>query len=1068
MAGRRRTIGKFQRQTGESGGTRPGSVGARLKRRSPSPAQAIKLEQETETPVVVEGENAAPETFADQDIAPDFSKENQPENSDVDPLPNAGTKNTADNGVPLAEENASESDGQEHDGMNDEEQAFITDQLQRKSSRRFEAKKQSSRRKKFGVTAVVLFASVSIFGTVAFLPTLIVKQITSRLTDAFMDRAQYALEQRAEKYVQKYITKSIAPAATCGTTVSSACSVNPSAGMVAGLFAKWNSARLENKLFTNHGLSFSRDVRTNEIKVFKTDGLGAVKELGSYGENTVTKEVIKIVKQETNFDGVVKRRHIRSLLSSKYGAKKWCIIACNKRDDIVDFKISALQRFKVKIIERVVGKFSAKGAAYLLCFVTDCSPDAINREASRAVQNIVSKIDSEAMQKIIRDTSGKTFGRYIAEQLAIKVVGVIAPNVSAQTVISAVPVVGWIYAGLTVFDMVDVIDEKINDGQMNKYVKDIREQSYVDYGNSLLSAADDVTSFDASLADRGAVAQLFYGFNKSRVWQSINNTSPKSTEQCEDDVVLQGENDPLVCPELTVNPGTGIDEIWNLAITPLRPNLIIYRQCFGVDDVPFVGCAGIRLKSIIHGAISGINWAVGGIFSGILGFISNIPGIGSVMDTVTGWFSKGMMWVMDAITSRLFKTSVDASAQGGKAATQFAGFYDVTSNQFLKGHEDIETGEKIGIGAMRVDPEQEAALDKAIAEEKRIERKTQSLFARYFDLDNSTSLASQTTLALAGNIPEYGGGVSLPTSINVAFIDTFSSIFGITKKSSAALSSSDRSALFGVTQYAVPVGDESLTIDPEELTPEKCEEIAQLREETSYLDPLTGEVEYTMVDTCQLDSVVTDVMTKPYDLDTESAIGTTGDALSGGLIAGTPLPGGDTVNTPCPQTATSGFLRVEPEAYINGQRYTINLCSVHGVQINSVVATAFDNLFTAMKAAGYTINGTYGFRDMASQTYGYTTYGSDTYARPGYSNHQYGAAVDINCQGGGQSYTAGTGRGRDSFLSGVSAYPCLEWVANNSNKYGLLLQCVGQSSDGGEIRADDGGCEWWHMSPTGG
>ncbi len=188
------------------------------------------------------------------------------------------------------------------------------------------------------------------------------------------------------------------------------------------------------------------------------------------------------------------------------------------------------------------------------------------------------------------------------------------------------------------------------------------------------------------------------------------------------------------------------------------------------------------------------------------------------------------------------------------------------------------------------------------------------------------------------------------------------------------------------------------------------------------------------------------------------------------LTSGTAIPGGNTSDTQCPISATIQNIGIETEAYLGGVRYTIRLCAVHGVRVNSVIAKQVDDLFNSMKTSGFTISGSAGFRDMAGQIRGFANgAGSGTFARPGYSNHQFGTAIDVSCQGGGQSYTAGTGRGRDEFIAGVSAYPCLDYVAKNSNNFGLLLQCIGENGGaGGEIAANKGGCEWWHLSPTGG
>lgn len=192
------------------------------------------------------------------------------------------------------------------------------------------------------------------------------------------------------------------------------------------------------------------------------------------------------------------------------------------------------------------------------------------------------------------------------------------------------------------------------------------------------------------------------------------------------------------------------------------------------------------------------------------------------------------------------------------------------------------------------------------------------------------------------------------------------------------------------------------------------------------------------------------------------------------LRKGVDIPGQHTGHMECPISPTSRKLHDEPEAYKSGVKYTIQLCSIHGLQLNAIVAETYDRMFTDMKNAGYTISGSSSFRTMASQEQGWNDgAGSGTFAKPGFSNHQFGIAVDIKCQsisGVGASYSRNDipRDGRAVFLSRVVGFPCLNWLHLNSYKYNLLISCDAEGKDGKEIRESNGGCEPWHISPTGG
>ena len=102
--------------------------------------------------------------------------------------------------------------------------------------------------------------------------------------------------------------------------------------------------------------------------------------------------------------------------------------------------------------------------------------------------------------------------------------------------------------------------------------------------------------------------------------------------------------------------------------------------------------------------------------------------------------------------------------------------------------------------------------------------------------------------------------------------------------------------------------------------------------------------------------------------------------------AGVGIAGQNTDKMSCPVSPTIKDIGVNPlgQAYLGGTAYDIKLCAVHGVNINAIAAKRFDDLFTAMEAAGFNVKGTFGFRDMAGQIAGYSEgRGANTFAKPG-------------------------------------------------------------------------------------
>ncbi len=1020
---------------------------------------------------------AQPTTFADDDVAPEFTK--SPENTAAkqDSAPADNLNDVAGSEVAPSVEKGNTTAVSNEEAELSEEAA----QNVRVSFR----DRMRSKKAKIAAAVGVVGTTVSIVGIVALLPNFLMKQMTRKLTDAFMDTSAYALRTRTEAYIKSYVTNIIGPSTTCGVKVERGCQVfDPGQSLPSKLYSTWSKNRIEDKLFKNYGLEFEMDTREpNKIHIFKTDADGVRSEMGVFGRNSVTREATRLIDAETRFEGLVARRHVRSLLSRPpFNAEKFCLIACNKKDEILDFKISAITKLKTKLIGRIVAPINPQVATYMLCFVVSCKN--AEGEAAEAALSVLKQADSELIKSIakeIEESGAKSYKQYIIGKIGTFVIRHIlmkgqeeaVKEVTVKSFLSAIPAAGQIYFAITMADFLDSIDQKIKDNSISKYMRTINEAAYASYAANFLYGNDDTQSFEASMQDSAALFSLVKGFSASRLSQSLSGVSPKTTIECDDGVVLEGEDDALVCPEKNVQPKVAIEELRkDPTVSAFMDIANSYGSCKGQEVAGT--CYGFRPRTYIRPILRAVSWFTGKVSDGVFSAVKSVPYVGEALDSAQNWMGEYAAQFIEWGAKKLFPVAVNAAAEGKELFDQYAAGIDVINNSFLKGYED-EDGALQGLGAKKLTSEESSQLRKQIALEKKEDLKNSSFFARYFDFSNTRSLASISTLAMAENA--FGGDTIniTPKFDGGSYLDTFASAFGLNKKADA-LTVYDRQSLFGVAQYGFPLNDPALQADPLTLTPEVCRQNAEAREASKYRNEETGEDEYGVVDVCMLDRVVVDSLTKAYDLDPETQPNTpTGSsyAVGSGFIKGTPIqPDALDLRADCPASPTIQQIGLQSDAFFNKVQRTIMLCSVHGVQINTAFAKQFDDLFNAMQAEGYTINGTYGYRSSAGQAKGYgpNGAGSGTFATPGMSLHQFGAAADISCQGGGQSYVASNGRGRESFLAGVSKYPCLNWVAANSKNYGLLLQCVGESSrqGGGEIRRDDGGCEWWHLSPTGG
>ncbi|NVB76837.1 MAG: D-alanyl-D-alanine carboxypeptidase [Kofleriaceae bacterium] len=104
--------------------------------------------------------------------------------------------------------------------------------------------------------------------------------------------------------------------------------------------------------------------------------------------------------------------------------------------------------------------------------------------------------------------------------------------------------------------------------------------------------------------------------------------------------------------------------------------------------------------------------------------------------------------------------------------------------------------------------------------------------------------------------------------------------------------------------------------------------------------------------------------------------------------------------------------------YKHGQKLTIKLVTVGGVELEAATAKAFRTMAAAARKAGIELAIRSGFRSHEKQKQLYREYKKGwghLAAKPGYSNHQNGKAVDIY----------------------IDDYRVYEWLRANAKKFGF-------------------------------
>jgi len=814
--------------------------------------------------------------------------ENQPNDTLIDGTPDEETETEGDDTEDVAkkESDADEQDGQdtsttkEEDKLNEDDDNEEDDDEDEASQRWYNKVAKKKSRKKLIMWFGVAGAAVSILGTVAFLPTFLTRQMMSRLNSAFNDRVDYALQVRTERYLDTYLGRLVTKTNTqCGYIVTSECGTSQPGGFTARVFDTWQKTNMETKLLDRHGIEFRTDTRTGRTTIFQNG-----EEVLEAGRRTILRDATDLINTETRWRRIVDRRHLRSLLVREHGATRWTVLpreADRRIDDNALARYNRVQLLKLRLASRVSDFVGAKSSAYLLCFISNCNELETITEGNKAGREALQKIGNETLEEIAEKIGNRTAGQYLVQAGTAKVLEKVF-NFSAQragqAAASGVPVAGQIYLFATILDMLHEVDLKIEGGEISRYAQRLREDAYIQYWEAFALLAEDVQSNDSSLADAGAVASLLYGFNASRVYQSINDVENKTQVECEDGVVLTPTDTRLICPEYSVNPGSlKLEQAWGI-IKSTNPQidgaLTAYRSCvIGVDLGIAEACApGGRANQIVGAALDGINWVIGGVsntaLSALETTLSVLPGFGSITSLVNDALGASAGWVFERTSEFLFPSIINTAAEGAQALDQIAAGLDVVANKFLAGSTNENGEDPIGLGAPRITPQEQAELQIAINERRKEELSQQSIFARYFDVNNPNSLLANTLFRVGSAMPNYSQGLNV--SINpLSIFSNAPQLFGA-QTVGAIDDVQDRSEIFGVTQYGFPVNDIAMTINPDDLTPARCAEFAQARETEGtgyFIDEESGRKVYLVSDPCMLDELVVDSLTKAFNLD---------------------------------------------------------------------------------------------------------------------------------------------------------------------------------------------------------
>ncbi len=675
-------------------------------------------------------------TLEDEDSKDASDSEEAKENSNSE----APDSSNSANEIPFKENDATPEDGQDKSGVSDDELnkfgfandpdkgswANATDQAKRNA----QIKKNNSKKKK-GIYALVggIGVTLAVVGAFLAIPQLAMNNALDKLTSRFSDRMSYAVEKRFDKYVGKYVTKNVAPSlkdGRCGKTLTASCiKVNESTGLVRTAITGWNDARLESRLEKSAGVTFQRRADTNEIDLVGRDG----KVLTSFGQRISSRQLEDLIRKETNYEGVLKRRHLRSV-GSRYGVK-WCLSfvvnekicgARNKADEL-NTRFSAFKRRQLLMIARVAEPISTRGGAVLFCMLQS-SCDIDKNTGLEDSLKLLGKADDEAFRKIVDEIGDKKVSQYLVDKILDITIRQALPKV-ATAISSAATGVGAIYGAAIILDLIDRFDTAIDSGALKAFILDRNAQAAMLFMSTIVSGIEEAQDFSVGMPEISATFQQLTGFNVSRFYQSLASGEPTSELSCNDGYLIPKDSPELVCPENSLQPDVPVEEFLSGPEFQFATDHLLkeWRTCYIFSLKG--GCAETVGDTARRGlkAVDGVFGAVGGLISFA---INKIPGVSSFTEYLGTHFAS----VLNTVINKGLPISVDATAVGWRAFDQMAAAFDYSYNQLLGGYQD-EQGQFQGFGAGEISEEDAEELDVAIADWRGEKLQSQSVFARY-------------------------------------------------------------------------------------------------------------------------------------------------------------------------------------------------------------------------------------------------------------------------------------------------------------------------------------------------
>lgn len=502
-------------------------------------------------------------------------------------------------------------------------------------------------------------------------------------------------------------------------------------------------------------------------------------------------EMRAVLKEDTKWWQYLKRRNLKAgylrdlgLPARVFPSKK----VAKALDDFDVAKATGKSKFRQYLTKWVVSKGDGRmGLMLELLFSGDSAkgkPSEL-RKTNKALAAAADKLGVEKVDEIIEKYAGKNLQEMELElfkTLMTKLLGQVGEKIG-ETATKAIPVVGWIMLAFTIMDMLDMA----TDGTLQHWISSMNAGAMVDMANFMDSTISEEKKglVDASSAGDMRLS-LINGLGSSRILANLvgykspsgkktdgYNCKPKITFSdmstifsATDQIFKQGDptkgaqtgmsDNEDVCENHRVdyNPLSAFNSLSNFIQEGVGPyeGLSTYTQdCFAkialpggqfIPDPPKIPGLGDcpSTQDAYHGLKGGIGW-VADKLSFLTDWIAELPPVKWLFGNVTGWVTNATTVLITGQSlagPQLLNGGMNSqSKSGARILDAWYGGAGSIQNGFAKG-----SGDGGGLGAIPITPKQAATLNKSIAQDRREELASSSIFERMFDISHADTAIS--------------------------------------------------------------------------------------------------------------------------------------------------------------------------------------------------------------------------------------------------------------------------------------------------------------------------------------